>query len=191
MKDLKMVATTLWGLCLLAVVLSGVHGRAQSGSRPMSNDEKIRNALSAAPEGIAKNATVMAPGATAGAPMVELRKGTNGWTCLPDEPATPANDPMCMDKNAMQWVQAWMSKTQPKISGVGIGYMLQGGSTANNDDPYAKAPPAGKSWLMEPPHLMVFGITIDPAVHSSTPDTSRPWVMWKGTPYEHLMVPVK
>jgi hypothetical protein len=69
--------------------------------------------------------------------------------------------------------------------------MLQGGSTADNDDPFAKKPTAGKDWLREPPHLMMFGIKIDPSVHSSEPNTTRPWVMFKGTPYEHLMVPVK
>jgi hypothetical protein len=157
----------------------------------MSNDDKIKSALSAAPAGIAKNAAVMAPGAAAGAPMAELKKGTNGWTCMPDDPATPANDPMCMDKNAMAWVEAWMGKKTPQLAGLGIGYMLQGGATADNDDPFAKTPKAGKQWLMEPPHLMVFGAKIDAGVYSSAPDTTRPWIMWKGTPYEHLMVPVK
>jgi len=26
---------------------------------------------------------------------------------------------------------------------------------------------------------------------SADPDTSKPYVMWAGTPYQHLMVPVK
>jgi len=166
-------------------------GQAASAAKMMTTDDKIKSALSAAPAGIAKNAAVMAPGAAAGAAMAELKKGTNGWTCMPDDPSTPANDPMCMDKVAMQWADAWMHKKPVTITSLGIGYMLQGGSTADNDDPFAKQPKAGKQWLMEPPHLMVFGVKIDPNVYSSTPDTTRPWVMWKGTPYEHLMVPVK
>ena len=164
---------------------------APAAKAPMTNDAKIKSALSAAPAGIAKDAAVMAPGAAAGAPMVELKKGTNGWTCLPDDPSTPANDPMCMDKIAMEWAGALMGHTNPKITAMGIGYMLAGGSTADNDDPFAKQPKAGKQWLMEPPHLMIFGTKIDPAVYSNAPNTTRPWVMWKGTPYEHLMVPVK
>ena len=166
-------------------------GQAPAAKAPMTKDQQIQSALSAAPAGISKDAAVMAPGATAGAAMAELKKGTNGWTCMPDDPSTPAKDPMCMDKNAMTWADAWMNHKSPQISSIGIGYMLQGGSTADNDDPFAKQPQAGKQWLMEPPHLMVFGTKIDPAVYSNAPNTTRPWVMWKGTPYEHLMVPIK
>jgi hypothetical protein len=166
-------------------------GQAPAAKAPMTKDQKIQNALSAAPAGIAKDAAVMDMGATPTAPMVELRKGTNGWTCLPDMASTPGNDPMCMDKVAMQWADAWMNKKPVTITSLGIGYMLQGGATADNDDPFAKTPKAGKQWLMEPPHLMVFGTKIDSTVYSNAPNTTRPWVMWKGTPYEHLMVPVK
>jgi len=158
---------------------------------PMSKDQKIQNAMSAGPAGIARAAAVMAPGAAPGAPMEELRKGTNGWTCMPDDLGTPANDPMCMDKVAMQWADAWMSKKPVNVPGMGIGYMLQGGATADNDDPFAKTPKAGKSWLMEPPHLMIFGTKIPAGAYPTTPNMTGPWVMWGGTPYEHLMVPVK
>jgi hypothetical protein len=30
-----------------------------------------------------------------------------------------------------------------------------------------------------------------PKVYSTDPTTGKPWIMWPGTPYEHLMVPVK
>lgn len=181
------------GFSLTSALTTTVRGQGQpnSAAKPLSSDDLIKNALSAAPAGIAKGAAVMAPGATAAAPMIELRKGSNGWTCLPDDPSTPANDPMCMDKNAMAWAEAWMSKKTPQIPGVGLGYMLQGGSTADNDDPFAKQPKAGGQWIIEPPHLMLFGTKIDPTAYSSTPDTTQPWIMWKGTPYEHLMVPVQ
>ncbi|MBI4479629.1 MAG: hypothetical protein HY651_06365 [Acidobacteria bacterium] len=180
--------------CLMTGFQMASHAQGQgapAAKAPMTNDAKIKSALSAAPAGISKDAAVMAPGAAAGAPMIELKKGTNGWTCLPDMADTPGNDPMCMDKIAMEWADAWMHKKPMTITSIGIGYMLAGGSTADNDDPFAKQPKAGKQWLMEPPHLMIFGTKIDPAVYSNTPNTTRPWVMWKGTPYEHLMVPVK
>ena len=163
----------------------------QAMSPAMSKDDMIKNALSAAPAGIAKDATVMQPGATMSAPMTELKKGTNGWTCLPDDPNTPANDPMCVDKNAMAWIGAWIAHKPPQIGSVGLVYMLQGGSDPDNDDPFATKPKPGKNWVTTPPHIMIFGTKIDAAVYSSAPDTTRPWIMWKGTPYEHLMVPVK
>ena len=30
------------------------------------------------------------------------------FTCVPDDPGSPGNDPMCLDHNAMLWLQAWM-----------------------------------------------------------------------------------
>ena len=55
---------------------------------PTTNAEKIANAISAAPEQIGKDATVLDwPGADG--KLSELKKGTNAWTCLPDYPATP------------------------------------------------------------------------------------------------------
>jgi hypothetical protein len=154
---------------------------------------KIQNAMSAAPPAISKNATVMDWPATEGGEMKELRKGTNDWTCLPDDPSTPSNDPQCEDKMAMEWAKAWISHATPNVASPGIGYMLQGGGSPSNTDPFAKAPAAGESWMKEPPHLMVFpasGTKLDPAAYGDM-HSGGPWIMWGGTPYEHLMVPVK
>jgi len=139
---------------------------------------------------IAKNATIMdQPNASGEMPI--LRKGTNEWTCMVDDPTTPANDPMCLDKNAIDWAKAWKSKQPPNLKGVGLGYMLQGGGSPSNSDPFATKPETGKMWMKEPPHVMIFGSKIDPSVYSTDPNTGQPWIMWAGTPYEHLMVPVK
>jgi hypothetical protein len=157
-----------------------------------SKESKIQNALSAAPRSIGKDATVMDYPDKQGGEMPMLRKGASDWTCLPDDPATPANHPMCMDKNAMAWAEGWMAMKEPKLTGPGIGYMLQGGSTASNSDPFATKPPAGENWLREPPHIMVFPTSkLDPNVYPSDPKSGKPWIMWGGTPYEHLMVPMK
>ena len=72
-----------------------------------------------------------------------------------------------------------------------MGYMLQGGGSPSNTDPFATKPPEGKKWLQEPPHLMLFGVKLDPSVYSSDANSGAPWIMWAGTPYEHLMIPVK
>ena len=158
---------------------------------PTTPEQKIQNAMSAAPAGIARDATIMDWPATPDGPMVELRPGTNNWTCLPALAHTPANDPMCMDQAAMQWAEAWAARQPPQMSGIGIGYMLQGGATPDNDDPFATEPKEGSDWVMEPPHLMLFGVSIPPGAYPTEPDTRGPWVMWGGTPYEHLMVPVQ
>jgi hypothetical protein len=158
-----------------------------------SNSWKIQNAMSAAPPAISKNATIMDWPPTEGSEMKVLRKGSNDWTCLPDDPTTPSNDPQCEDKMAMEWAKAWISHSTPNVGSPGIGYMLQGGGSPSNTDPFAKAPAAGESWMKEPPHLMIFpatGTKLDPAAYGDM-HSGGPWIMWGGTPYEHLMVPVK
>ena len=36
--------------------------------------------------------------------------------------------------------------------------MLQGGSDASNDDPFATTPPPGEPWVATGPHVMVVGM---------------------------------
>ena len=153
---------------------------------------KIQNAMSAAPRTVAKDATIMDWPAKEGDEPTVLRKGTNEWTCFPDDPGTPGNDPMCLDKMWMVWAQGWMTKREPKITTTGMAYMLQGGSTASNSDPFAKKPAPGQKWMKEQPHIMLLVPgKLDPKLYSSNPRSGGPWIMWGGTPYEHLMVPVK
>lgn len=155
-------------------------------------EEKIANAMSAAPENVSKDATVLDWPAAGGKDFTTLRTGTNGWTCIPDFPTTPGNDPVCVDGEAMKFFQAWMSHTKPKLAQAGLSYMLQGGSDPSNTDPYATAPAAGEDWMHAPPHLMIFTTTPpDPKVYGTNPDSGGPWVMWANTAYAHLMVPVK
>lgn len=191
MKPLSLIAVFgAVALLLYTPVLAAQ--KATSKAHPKTKEEKIQNAMSAAPRAVAKDATILDYPATAGGEMPVLRKGTNEWTCLPDDPSTPANDPMCLDKNATQWAQAWMTKKEPKLSAVGIGYMLQGGDSASNTDPFAKKPTPGESWMKEPPHIMVFPAgKLDSSVYSTNMHSGGPWIMWGGTPYEHLMVPVR
>ena len=161
-----------------------------TASRAAANDP-VASAESAAPGSIARNAAVVTVDAKGA--MTELRKGSNGWTCMPDAPDTPGPDPMCFDKNAAQWVQAWVGHKPPPANVVGLMYMLEGGTDASNTDPYAKQPTADNDWVKTGPHVMVVGSTDILAGHPSggKPDTSVPYVMWAGTPYAHLMVPVK
>ena len=159
---------------------------------PGSKEEKIAAALSAGPESIAKNAAVMDYPEKAGASLAELQKGTNDWTCMPDYPASPGKDPMCVNKSGMQWLQAYITQKTPNISQVGLAYMLEGGSDASNTDPFATKPTAGDDWITSPSHTMVFPVgKIDQSIYSTDPKNGGPWIMWAGTPYEHLMVPVK
>jgi hypothetical protein len=159
---------------------------------PKTDEEMIANALAAAPAAVAQGAAVIAFDDKGN--IRTLRQGTNQFTCIPDDPTNPANDPNCVDENGLEWVKAWVSRTEPPKGKIGFGYMLQGGTTPSNVDPFATKPPSGMDWMQEPPHVMVFNYGEamvgypEPGEHA---DMTQPWVMWAGTPYEHLMLPVK
>src|SRR6266436_10134074 len=122
------------------------HAASAKGAKTAPTDEElIASATKAAPKKVAEDATIVAPDPKGG--MRTLRKGTNGFTCMPDNPATPGPDPMCMDKNAMDWVHAWVNHTSPTVGKVGFMYMLEGGTDASNTDPYAEKPTAANHWI--------------------------------------------
>lgn len=152
--------------------------------------DSIASAQSAAPASISSKATVVQMDGKGA--MKVLRKGTNGWTCMPDSPATPGPDPMCFDASAGKWAEAWVGHKTPPAGTVGVMYMLEGGTDASNVDPYATKPTTENAWIKTGPHIMIVGSKEVLAGYPSgpTPDTAAPYVMWAGTPYAHLMVPV-
>ncbi len=165
---------------------------AASDHPAIGDKQLIESAMSAAPPNLAKQATIVVM--EADGTMRTLLNGTNGYTCMPDNPATPGPDPMCMDQNALEWAMAWIEHKIPPANKVGFMYMLAGGTDASNTDPYATKPEAGNHWIHTGPHVMVVGA--DAGFYglypkSPDPDTSQPYAMWAGTPYEHLMAPVK
>jgi len=152
--------------------------------------DPVASAESAAPAALAHDAAIVTAGPDG--KMTQLRAGKNGWTCMPDAPDTPGADPMCFDANAGKWVQAWAGHKPPSDGTPGVMYMLEGGTDASNTDPYAKSPTADNDWIKTGPHIMLVGSKAMLANYPSgaKPDTTSPYVMWAGTPYAHLMVPV-
>jgi hypothetical protein len=181
----------------VVVVLTGVAASAQQPTEKPAvkssggNQERIRLAMSAAPPEIGRNATIVDTNEKG--EMTELRKGTNGWTCMPSAGgATGAAgaDPMCLDPQWTKWADAWMHKTDPKVDAPGIAYMLHGDMGASNTDPFATAQTPDNQWVVSPPHLMV--LVPDTKMLDALPTDPHhggPWVMWKGTKYAHIMVP--
>lgn len=155
------------------------------------SSDAIESAESAAPAAIAAGATVYTVGADG--QMQTLREGTNAYWCMADDPATPTADPMCGDTNSMEWVMAWIGKTEPPAGKVGLIFMLAGGSDASNTDPFANAETNDNNWVTTGPHIMIMNATdlMTGYPTDAKPDTTQPYVMWEGTPYAHLMVPVQ
>ena len=180
MKKCMILAAGAFALSLSAAQLSFADDAAT-----------IKNAESAAPTAVGSGAAVYA--AQPDGSMKTLREGTNGYWCMPNDPATPGDDPMCGDANSMEWAMAWMGKTQPPKGKVGLIFMLAGGSDASNTDPFATAPTESNNWVTTGKHIMIMNATEMMAGYptGAKPDTSKPYVMWHGTPYAHLMVPVE
>ena len=149
--------------------------------------DAIRSAMSAGPKSISAEATIMDWG------MNVLREGTNEWTCLPDRPDTPGNDPWCITDAWRNFLHAYMTKTEPSYDQIGFAYMLMGDSPVSNSDPYATEPTGPEDWVTDvgahimiviPDRSLLAGISTD---HRN----GGPWVMWPETPYAHILIPVE
>ena len=176
----------------LAILSAGIMAIGLPAHLARADDaEMIKNAEMAAPASIASEAAVLAPQADGS--IKTLREGKNGYWCIPDDPNSPGNDPMCGDANAMEWAAAWMGHKDPPKDKVGFIFMLAGASDASNTDPFATKPAAGMDWMAVGPHVMVMNAMDKMAGYpgGEHPDITKPFVMWEGTPYAHLMVPVQ
>lgn len=178
------------GACSKTGTSGGTSSAETKNTAAEASKDPISSAESAAPASLARDAAIME--ADASGAMKTLRAGKNGWTCIPDDPHTPGPDPMCMDANAAKWIQAMIGHKPPPDGTPGVMYMLEGGTDASNSDPYAKEPTSGNDWIKTGPHIMIVGSKAMLAGYpaGAKPDTSAPYVMWAGTPYAHLMVPV-
>ncbi len=162
-----------------------------------SDDWKIRNALSAAPGTIAQKATVMDWPADpkSNSKGRVLRQGSNGWTCMPDEPGKPQHNPMCVDETMMKWIMASIAGKKPDLDRVGLSYMLLGEVGADIGDLTATKPPPGKDWYYAGPHvMMVLPDAASAALRdlNRDPSTNGPYVRWLRYPGATplLVVPV-
>jgi hypothetical protein len=150
-----------------------------------SDQDYIARVMKAAPPQVLEQATIVRMD---GSSMKTLRTGTNQWTCM------EANGvPMCMDPGAMEWAHAWQSHGTPTDK-TGFIYMLAGDTGASNTDPWASAKTADNHWVETGSHVMIVGAaakTMTGYQTSADPDPTKPYVMWPGSPYAHLMIPVR
>jgi hypothetical protein len=116
-----------------------------------------------------------------------LQTGTNGYTCL----IGPDGTPLCADENGMAWLNAIGSKSDPPNK-IGFIYMLAGDTGTSNHDPYQRS--THQHWVQTGAHVMIVGPLVRemPGYPRSADvaDPTQPYVMFPGTPYEHLMLPV-
>lgn len=175
-------------LMLFLASTAGAQATSDAARRSSSHSNDaalIADALSAAPASVAADATVM------GHDGRMLRKGTSDWVCMPDLPDLPNDTPMCLDAPWRTFIDAWMKKQTPIVDRIGFGYMLQGDMPVSSTDPFATAPTPTNQWIADgAPHVMILIPDLRLLNSLSTdPRNGGPFVMWKGTPYAHVMVP--
>lgn len=150
-----------------------------------SDKAKIQRAMAAAPSAISADATIVDSDGTL------LKKGSNGWTCLPDVMPGDKN-PICNDETWMKMFQALGSKASYTPDTIGISYMLKGdfGAGVSNSTPFHQDHKNAKDYVETGPHMMIIvpkamlkGLPTDPS-------NGGPYVMWADTDYAHIMIPI-
>ncbi|HSG05000.1 MAG TPA: hypothetical protein VLB09_01250 [Nitrospiria bacterium] len=153
----------------------------------LADQAQIKSAESAGPASVSKNATIKDWN------MKVIRKGTNEWTCLPDNADTPGPDPWCVNEPWLNFLDALMNKKDPSYKGVGVAYMLAGDTGVSNIDPAGtkeNTPP--DQWVDNlKSHVMILVPDIKSMSNISTdPKNGGSWIMWPKTPYAHIMLPI-
>lgn len=166
-------------LIVTGLILSPVVAHAED------NQALIERAQSAAPAEISGDATVLYRGEV-------LKEGSNGWVCLP-EVMPDDMSPLCNDAVWMEMMQAVGSQAPYEATQLGFSYMLAGDGEpggVSNSDPYHPDRLNAEDFIKEGPHLMIIAPKALLEGMSDDPHAGGPYVMWKDTPYAHIMLPL-
>ena len=185
-NNYRFLSSIAVALALVAVLVAGCTDGVAAPEISVTDapgmDDPIAYAESAGIPEIAAEATILDANGNV------LREGTNEWTCM----AVP-QAPMCVDPQWMALVGALMSGNEEfEATQVGLAYMLRGDAGASNTDPFATEPTQENEWVVTGPHLML--ISPDPSTLAgipTEPSGGGPYVMWPGTPFAHVMIPVE
>jgi hypothetical protein len=181
-------------LATLTLLLIGFAWGVAQSAAGHTDEEAIADALSAGPDAITEHATVLAWPTEEGGDFRVLREGNNGWWCIASTPGAAEvglQDPSCDDETWLEFERAFLEGRDPAIDRVGIAYMLSGDAGLSNTDPFATEPTDDNEWHVSGPHIMV--VVPDAAMldgFPTDPQSGGPYVMFAGTPYAHIMVPV-
>jgi len=140
-------------LCLVATLTASAQGAPQH--LPVTDAEKIADALRAGPHFITDDATILDWPTTKGGDFRVLRKGRNEWTCLPGPPRGATHDePGCFDKVFFQWATDGLAGRPQHIDSLGVAYMYTGAWVPNMPGQTAKEEfHVGPHIMVVTPHL--------------------------------------
>ena len=198
MRQFAFVGAAMTAVHRLAVAQTGSSGsysnaaiaQPHPGTSSEPRDElvkavKIARAMRAGPPAITRDATVAEMDQHGNVATI-LRKGSNGWLCIPGDENKVGDPPMCVDELGMQWfMDIYSGKPAPTNRAPGLCYMLCGATQHSNDTPFDHTSPAipiGPHWMI----LWPFD-----SRHCGLPTTVRDagaWIMFAGTPYAYLHI---
>jgi hypothetical protein len=187
MSRLTALCLVMIGALIVSTAALAKKGVTIKEVKSLSEKEQTALALSAAPAHIAKEAGVMIYGADG--KLTEVRKSSNGFTCIPTITNLPIPDPVCMDPASHQWMTDVMNNApKPSNTVPGIAYMAAGGSHFEKDGRVVMSGEGAKV-VKEPPHWMVFW-PFDAATTKlpTVPNPSGVYIMFEDGPYAHLMI---
>ena len=191
MSPIRIILVILLCIGLAGPALAGEQGGKKGGAKDlkvMSQEDLVKLALSAAPAHISKDAAVMLPDASG--KLAEVKKGANGFTCIPTVNNRSEPDPMCFDAAVGQWVDALVNKKdKPGNTVPGIAYMARGGYHWEKNGKVLMEEQPGAKLVKEPPHwMMMWPFTSQETRLPTVPNPSGVWIMFDGSPFAHLMV---
>ncbi|MBT73615.1 MAG: hypothetical protein CMQ15_16540 [Gammaproteobacteria bacterium] len=189
---MKMINRSLVALLIIPFKLCPTaYAQDNSDHKRYTTEGIMEIAMSAAPANVSGNATIMASDGSV------LREGSNGWVCMPGTPPNENVNPMCVDPAWQNWLQEYMKaiagasyEYDSELAAFGVSYMLVGDIPVDNDEPFNQDQSKGV-WVAEGPHLMLLlpasmmkGLPRDPFA-------GGPYVMWEGSDFVHVMVPLR
>ena len=160
-------------------------------SERYTKEQIMQIAMSAGPENVSGDATIISHDGTL------LKQGSNGWVCMPGTPPNENVNPMCVDPAWQKWLQEYMKGTMglsyeydPNQATFGMSYMLVGDVPVDNNEPFNTDQSKGV-WVAEGPHLMLLLPQELLKDLPTDPYAGGPYVMWEGTEFVHVMVPLE
>jgi hypothetical protein len=175
---------TILAATLTLAVATGAAYAFPTAEVPTTEPAYLAKVKTGAPEEFVVKATIVM---TQDGKEKTLQTGSNGFTCL----ISPDGTPLCADENGLAWFKAVGSKSEPPNK-VGFIYMLAGDTGTSNHDPYQRA--SHQHWVQTGPHVMIVGPMVREMPGyprgADVADPNQPYVMFPGTKYEHLMLPV-
>jgi hypothetical protein len=110
-------------ITMVLFAVTAAFAQTAEARMPVTDAEKIADALRAGPVFVTKDATLLDWPSTPGSEYRVLRKGSSQWTCLPGLPGSPHDEPGCFDQVFLQFIKDSIAGRTPNVQSVGISYM--------------------------------------------------------------------